>query len=181
MNDADLRSFPQCESDRPMTTPAANNLNSPAATARRLGAVTVVRQGRKGTSTGKARRAFTGTSRGSLLLSTPGQPSLIMLASALCLIISPNRVNASRLCQSRPVTGFIARRRYLLRVMAHTARTLIRPGGCPYCWYALFKEQRRGRYFPLSLSSRKRGWVNTLTPQIFQNIFSCPAGSGPCA
>ena len=28
-----------------------------------------------------------------------------------------------------------------LRVMAHTARTLIRPGGCPYCWYALFKEQ----------------------------------------
>ena len=27
----------------------------------------------------------------------------------------------------------------------------------PHCWYALFKEQRRGRYFPLPLSSRKRG------------------------
>ncbi len=27
----------------------------------------------------------------------------------------------------------------------------------PHCWYALFKEQRRGRYFPLPLSSPKRG------------------------
>ena len=85
---------------------------------------------------------LTGVFQGSLLLSTPGQPSLFMLASALCLIISPNRVNASRLCQSRPVTGFIARRKEFLRVMAHTARMLACPGGCPYCWYALFKEQR---------------------------------------
>ena len=96
----------------------------------------------KGTVRTEGGYLLTGVFLGSLLLSTPRQPSLIMLASALCLIISPNRVNASRLCQSRPVTGFIARRRYLLRVMAHTARTLIRPGGCPYCWYALFKEQR---------------------------------------
>ena len=42
---------------------------------------------------------------------------------------------------SQPVTGFIARRREFLRVMAHTAQTLVCPGGCPYCWYALFKEQ----------------------------------------
>ena len=42
---------------------------------------------------------------------------------------------------SQPATGFIARRREFLRVMAHTARMLVCPGGCPYCWYALFKEQ----------------------------------------
>lgn len=96
----------------------------------------------KGTVRAEGGYLLTGVFLGSLLLSTPGQPNLIMLASALCLIISPNRVNASRLCQSRPVTGFIARRIHSLRVMAHTARMLVCPGGCPYCWYALFKEQR---------------------------------------
>ena len=120
-----------------------------------------------------------GAFQGSLLLSTPGQPSLFMLASALCLIISPNRVNASRLCQSRPVTGFIARRIHSLRVMAHTARTLVCPGGCPYCWYALFKEQRGISFGGPSLSSRKSPWVNTLNLKNSQNIFSDPAEYGP--
>ena len=65
-----------------------------------------------------------------------------MLASALCLIICPNSVDASRFCYDRPVTGSIARQRYFLRVVAHTARMLICPDGCPYCWYVVFKEQR---------------------------------------
>ena len=102
-----------------------------------------------------------------------------MLASALCLIISPNRVNASRLCQSRPVTGFIARRRDLLRVMAHTARTLVCPGGCPYCWYALFQGTARDLWGPLTVLPKKRLRVNTLNLKNSQNIFSDPAECGP--
>ena len=133
----------------------------------------------KGTVRTEGGYLLTGVFLGSLLLSTPGQPSLIMLVSALCLIISPNRVNASRLCQSRPVTGFIARRRDLLRVMAHTARTLVCPGGCPYCWYALFKEQRGISFWGPSLSSRKSPWVNTLNLKNSQNISSDLAEYGP--
>lgn len=107
---------------------------------------------RKGTVRTEGGSLLTGVFQGPLLLSTPGQPSLIMLASALCLIIGPDRVNASRFCHDRPVTGFIARRREFLRVVAHTARMLICPGGCPFCWYALFKEQREANIQCPSLS-----------------------------
>ena len=111
---------------------------------------------------------LTGIFRGSLLLSTPGQPSLIMPASALCLIIGPNRVIASRFCHDRPVTGFIAHRGYLLRVVAHTARMLVCPGGCPYCWYALFKEQRGAiSHTPHSPSRIIMGWIKKIQKNFF--------------
>ena len=103
-------------------------------------------------------------------------PPVLRAGRAWCVIIRavPSLVRPARVGHRRnrsPATG-----------PGLGARCGVGTAACyPHCWYALFKEQRRGRYFPLSLSSRKRGWVNTLTPQIFQNIFSCPAGSGPCA
>ena len=52
----------------------------------------------RGTVRTEGGNLLTGVFQGSLLLSTPGQPSLIMLASALCLIIGTDRVNADRPC-----------------------------------------------------------------------------------
>lgn len=52
----------------------------------------------KGTVRTEGGNLLTGVFQESLLLSTPGQPSLFMLASALCLIISPDRVNVDRPC-----------------------------------------------------------------------------------
>ena len=106
---------------------------------------------------------------------------------SILALIGPNGAGKSTHCMSRPISCPACQGRPQAESLAgRWGRVLARCGvgtaACyPHCWYALFKEQRRGRYFPLSLSSRKRGWVNTLTPQIFQNIFSCPAGSGPCA
>ena len=94
-------------------------------------------------------------------------PPVLRAGRAWCVIIRavPSLVRPARVGRRRnrsPATG-----------PGLGARCGVGTAACyPHCWYALFKEQRRGRYFPLSLSSRKRGWVNTLTPQIFQNVFS---------
>ena len=122
-------------------------------------------------------RGLTGIFPGSLLLSIPEQRRLSYAQAVLGVSLFEPFHLLSGL--PGPTAGWIARRPLGPGL---GARCGVGTAACyPHCWYALFKEQRRGRYFPLSLSSRKRGWVNTLTPQIFQNIFSCPAGSGPCA
>lgn len=48
--------------------------------------------------------------------------------------------------------------------------SLFCPGGYPYCWYAIFKEQRGAIRSP-SLSSRKLRSVNTLISRNFQKTF----------
>lgn len=81
-------------------------------------------------------------------------------SSAACLTRRPclvchcmSRPISCPACQGRPQAESLAGRwgRVLARCGVGTAACY------PHCWYALFKEQRRGRYFPLPLSSPKRG------------------------
>ena len=103
-------------------------------------------------------------------------PPVLRAGRAWCVIIRavPSLVRPARVGRRRnrsPATG-----------PGPGARCGVGTATCyPHCWYALFKEQWRGKCFPPSLSSRKKGQVNTLTWRIFQNIFSDPAGSGPGA
>ena len=89
-------------------------------------------------------KTFTGVFPGSLLLSIPEQPSLFMLASALCLIICPNSVSAGGAANAVPaqVKSLAAGSCKASRRSWRTLRgSLFCPGGYPYCWYAIFKEQ----------------------------------------
>ena len=123
-----------------------------------------------GTGIGKT---FTGVFPGSLLLSIPEQPSLFMLASALCLIICPDSVSAGGAANAAPaqVKSLAAGSCKASHGSWRTLRgSLFCPGGYPYCWYAIFKEQRGAIRSP-SLSSRKLRSVNTLISRNFQKTF----------
>ena len=55
-----------------------------------------------------------------------------------------------------PTAGWIARRPLGPGL---GARCGVGTAACyPHCWYALFKEQRRGRHSPFRCPCRKRGW-----------------------
>ena len=106
-------------------------------------------------------------------------------SSAACLTRRPclvchcmSRPISCPACQGRPQAESLAGRwgRVLARAVGWVRLRVTRIAGMHFS-----RNSGGGSVFPLPLSSRKRGWVNTLTPQIFQNIFSCPAGSGPCA
>lgn len=86
----------------------------------------------------------------------------------LCVSLSARTESMpAGLAKSQPVTGFIARRRDFLRVVAHTARMLVCPGGCPYCWYALFKERREANIQCPSLSLPDNRGVDKGNPKNF--------------
>ena len=87
-----------------------------------------------------------------------------MLASALCLIICPDSVSAGGAANAAPaqVKSLTAGSCKASHGSWRTLRgSLFCPGGYPYCWYAIFKEQRGAIRSP-SLSSRKLRSVNTL-------------------
>ena len=99
----------------------------------------------KGTIRTRSGKTFTGVFPGSLLLSIPEQPSLFMLASALCLIICPDSVSAGGAANAAPaqVKSLAAGSCKASHGSWRTLRgSLFCPGGYPYCWYAIFKEQR---------------------------------------
>ncbi len=127
----------------------------------------------KGTIRTRSGKTFTGVFPGSLLLSIPEQPSLFMLASALCLIICPDSVSAGGAANAAPaqVKSLTAGSCKASHGSWRTLRgSLFCPGGYPYCWYAIFKEQRGAIRSP-SLSSRKLRSVNTLISRNFQKTF----------
>ena len=99
-----------------------------------------------------------------------------MLASALCLIICPDSVSAGGAANAVPaqVKSLAAGSCKASRGSWRTLRGLLFcPGGYPYCWYAIFKEQRGAIRSP-SLSSRKLRSVNTLIRGIFKKLFEIP-------
>ena len=127
----------------------------------------------RGTIRTRSGKTFTGVFPGSLLLSIPEQPSLFMLASALCLIICPDSVSAGGAANAAPaqVKSLAAGSCKASHGSWRTLRgSLFCPGGYPYCWYAIFKEQRGAIRSP-SLSSRKLRSVNTLISRNFQKTF----------
>ena len=96
-----------------------------------------------------------------------------MLASALCLIICPNSVSAGGAANAAPaqVKSLAAGSCKASHGSWRTLHgSLFCPGGYPYCWYAIFKEQRGAIRSP-SLSSRKLRSVNTLIRGIFKELF----------
>lgn len=96
-----------------------------------------------------------------------------MLASALCLIICPDSVSAGGAANAAPaqVKSLAAESFKASHGSWRTLRgSLFCPGGYPYCWYAIFKEQRGAIQSP-SLSSRKLRSVNTLISRNFQKTF----------
>ena len=99
-----------------------------------------------------------------------------MLASALCLIICPDSVSAGGAANAAPaqVKSLAVGSCKASRGSWRTLRgSLFCPGGYPYCWYAIFKEQRGAIRSP-SLSSRKLRSVNTLIRGIFKKLFEIP-------
>ena len=88
----------------------------------------------------------------------PGSLLLSIRSSAACLTRRPclvchcmSRSISCPACQGRPQAGSLAGRwgRVLARCGVGTAACY------PHCWYALFKEQRRGRYFPFAVLPKK--------------------------
>ena len=101
------------------------------------------RPGGSGEQSGQKAAAFSRAySRGLYCFQPQGSPASSCWPVLCVSLLARTESMLTGLAISQPATGFIARRIHSLRVMAHTARMLICPGGCPYCWYALFKEQR---------------------------------------
>ena len=130
----------------------------------------IVNRWEKGTIRTRSGKTFTGVFPGSLLLSIPEQPSLFMLASALCLIICPNSVSAGGAANAAPaqVKSLAARSCKASRGSWRTLHgSLFCPGGYPYCWYAIFKEQRGAMIQYLSLSLPDNCGVDKRNPKTF--------------
>ena len=97
----------------------------------------------------------------------------------LCVSLSARTESMlTGLAISQPATGFIARRREFLRVMAHTARMLVCPGGARTAGMHFSRNsERQISNAPHSPSRITMGWIKEIR-KFF--IVPCSTGTSMC-